>query len=223
MSVGSLATNPGRSRRDPGRVPVTVHCEDPLTRAGLLSHLRTEPLVDLRDGSVPPVAGGVAVVLADRVEDLTVARVRRLTPVQRVVLVVGQLREPELLRALDCRVAAILLRDQVTPGRLASAVRTAARGDRDLPSDLVGRLVEVVHRLRRQAEGSVAASVTHPPTARELDVLRLLAEGWETRAVARELAYSERTVKTVLQGLTSRFELRNRTHAVAYAFREGYL
>ena len=202
---------------DPQRVAVSVHCEDPLTRAGLLSHLRTEPLINLNQ------PGRVAVVLADRVDDLTAVRLRRLAQTQQVVLVVGQLREPELLRALDCRIAAILLRHRATPERLVAAVRAAARGDRDLPADLVGQLVDVVNRLRRQAEGSVVAPASHGPTDRELDVLRLLAEGWETRAIATKLAYSERTVKNVLHGLTSRFHLRNRTHAVAFAHREGYL
>jgi DNA-binding NarL/FixJ family response regulator len=161
--------------------------------------------------------------LADRVEDLTVVRLRRLAQVQQVVLLVERLREQELLRVLDCRVSAILLRHQATPDRLLAAVRAAAQGERDLPGDVVGQLVDVVHRLRRQAEGQVTVRGAHAPTERELDVLRLLAEGFETREVASKLAYSERTVKNVLQGITSRFQLRNRTHAVAHALREGYL
>lgn len=222
MSVGSLAFDRSRpfAARQAARIAVTVHAEDPLARAGLLSHLRLDPLVDVVD---EPAPSGVAVVLADRIEDLTVVRLRRLAQAQRIVLVVDQLREAELLRALDCRVAAILLRRQATPERLLSAVAAAARGERDLPGDLVGQLVDVVHRLRQQAAGSVSTGAAHPPTERELDVLRLLADGLETREIATKLAYSERTVKNVLHGWTTRFQLRNRTHAVAYALREGFL
>jgi DNA-binding CsgD family transcriptional regulator len=58
---------------------------------------------------------------------------------------------------------------------------------------------------------------------REVDVLKLLADGHDTAEVARRLAYSERTVKNVLQDVTRRHNLRNRTHAVAYALRQGLI
>ena len=58
---------------------------------------------------------------------------------------------------------------------------------------------------------------------REIDVLRLVAEGMDTGEIASKLSYSERTVKNVVHGLTTRLQLRNRAHAVAYAFREGYI
>src|SRR5690349_12793107 len=178
----ALAVESGASRSGPQRIDVTVHCEDPLTRAGIASHLRTEPLIALRNTSAQS-SGGVAIVLADRLDDFTAARLRRLAQTQQVVFVVGQLPERELLRALDLRVTAIVLRHQATPERLVNAVRSAVRGDRDLPGDLVGQLVDVVHRLLVQADGNVAPTASHGPTDRELDVLRLLAEGWETRVI----------------------------------------
>ncbi len=58
-------------------------------------------------------------------------------------------------------------------------------------------------------------------SAREIEVLRLLAHGLSTREVARRLAYSERTIKNVVYDLTTRHGLRNRTHAVAVAVRAG--
>jgi DNA-binding NarL/FixJ family response regulator len=60
-------------------------------------------------------------------------------------------------------------------------------------------------------------------TERELAVLRMLGEGCDTREIARRLAYSERTVKTVIQDLSQRLGLRNRSHAVAYAVRNGLI
>jgi len=60
-------------------------------------------------------------------------------------------------------------------------------------------------------------------TKRERDVLALLAEGYSTREVATQLAYSERTIKNIVQDVTMRLNLRNRTQAVVYAVRNGWI
>ena len=60
-------------------------------------------------------------------------------------------------------------------------------------------------------------------TEREIQVLRLIADGLDTAEVARELAFSERTIKSILHDVTTRLQLRNRSHAVAYAVREGLI
>jgi DNA-binding NarL/FixJ family response regulator len=58
---------------------------------------------------------------------------------------------------------------------------------------------------------------------REVEVLRLVAEGLDTGEIARQLAFSERTIKSVLHDVTTRLQLRNRAHAVAFAVREGFI
>jgi DNA-binding NarL/FixJ family response regulator len=58
---------------------------------------------------------------------------------------------------------------------------------------------------------------------REIDVIRLVAEGLDTKTIATELSYSERTIKKILFDVKTRLDLRNRAHTVAYAFRYGYL
>lgn len=79
-------------------------------------------------------------------------------------------------------------------------------------------LVEPAGRVDRDVRGCFAAL-----TPRECDVLRLMADGLSTREVAKRMAYSERTIKNVLQDLTTRLQLRNRTQAVAYAVRNGWI
>jgi DNA-binding NarL/FixJ family response regulator len=97
-----------------------------------------------------------------------------------------------------------------------------AAGDGAIPADLVGGLLSHVGRLQRGVlapRGFLATGLTE----RETRVLTLAANGDDTATIASKLAYSERTVKNLLHDLTSRLQLRNRTHAVAYAVRQGLI
>ena len=163
-------------------------------------------------------------MLTETVDAAVAATLRRLVRGgdARVVLVVERMREAELLEAVECGVAAILWRREATAPRLGQAVLAASRGEGDPPADLLGRLIMQMGRLRRSVQGLPGFT---PPgvSEREADILRLVAEGWDTAEIAAKLSYSERTVKNVLHGLTTRRQLRNRAHAVAYALREGYI
>ncbi len=68
-----------------------------------------------------------------------------------------------------------------------------------------------------------AEQVAQRPSRRERDVLELLADGYTTREIAQRMAYSERTIKNILQAITSRLRVRNRTQAVAHALRNGWI
>jgi DNA-binding NarL/FixJ family response regulator len=72
---------------------------------------------------------------------------------------------------------------------------------------------------------SVMTAIAQPVrlSARERDVLELLADGYSTRAVAHRLFYSERTVKNIVHRLMTRWELRNRTQTVVVAARNGWI
>ncbi|MFI8948087.1 LuxR C-terminal-related transcriptional regulator [Streptomyces sp. NPDC053750] len=203
------------------RVPVAVTAPDPISREGAVSQLRRHPEIDLREESGP---GTVALLIEDVLDDTALTRLRRVVRSEgaRAVLVVGAIRENELLDVVECGVGAIVWRHEATAHRLVQAVLAASRGDGDLPADLLGRLISQVGTLHRGAAGRPGApSLGLAP--REVDVLRLVAEGFDTGEIAGKLSYSERTVKNVMHGLTTRLHLRNRAHAVAYALREGYI
>ncbi|WP_329121380.1 response regulator transcription factor [Streptomyces sp. NBC_01465] len=215
------------------RVTVTVHASDPLSRAGVASHLRHQPAVQLveqpADGE-PAAEGSVAVVLLDQVDEASAAELRKISRggAQRIVLIARELREPELLTVVEHGVRAILWRQDATEQRLLKAVQSAARGEGELPPDLISRLLVQVGRLRRttaagEAGGTGAALPLFGMATREVDVVRLIAEGLDTRQISEKLAYSERTVKNILHALMTRLQLTNRAHAVAYALREGYI
>jgi DNA-binding NarL/FixJ family response regulator len=156
---------------------------------------------------------------ADEVDDyvLSAAKALQRAGCQRVVLVVARLDDQGLLSAVEAGICGLLRRSEATPERLV-----AASGEGLMPPDLLGRLLHQVGRLQRQVltpRGITLAGLT----TRELSVLRLVAEGDDTSEIAVKLSYSQRTIKNVLHDLTTRLNLRNRTHAVAYAIREGWI
>ncbi|MDH6135169.1 DNA-binding NarL/FixJ family response regulator [Kitasatospora sp. MAA4] len=204
-------------------VTVAVHAADPISRAGAAQQLRDHPGISLVAGGSTESAT-VGVVVADTVDETVLTMLRGLSRQTsgRVVLVVGQIGENRLLDVVGCGVGTILWRHQASSSQLANGVLAAAKGRGEVPADLLGRLLgEVAAMSRDGAPGGGAARTALGD--REVDVLRLIADGLETAEIASRLFFSERTVKNVLHGLTSRLHLRNRAHAVAYALRAGYL
>jgi DNA-binding NarL/FixJ family response regulator len=205
------------------RIPVVVQAPDPISRAGVRSQLGQHAVIELLDSSEAG-PGMVAVLVNEGPDETTLSRLRRLVRSDgaRAVLVVNAIREAELLDVIECGVGAIVWRHEASAHRLVQAVLAAARGDGDLPADLLGRLITQVGSLQRTASGQSGVPLSGL-VPREIDVLRLVAEGLDTGEIASKLSYSERTVKNVMHGLTTRLHLRNRAHAVAYALREGYI
>ncbi len=205
------------------RVTVAVTAFDPISQAGIASQLRFRQEVQLvgpGDGEQP----AVAIVVVDRVDEQAVQTIRAAQRHggARVVVVASQVEGADLLAAVEAGCCGLLRRTEASPERLIMAINTAAAGNGTLPPDLLGRLMQQVARLQRDAlapRGLTPVGMSK----RELHVLRLVADGHATSHIARELAYSERTVKNILHDVTTRLQLRNRAQAVAYAVREGLI
>jgi DNA-binding NarL/FixJ family response regulator len=205
------------------RIGVMIHSDDPVVRSGIVSILRQRPELNLR-AEEEQSDFSVLVLCVDLIDDAALGVLRKYwrTRQMQTVLLVGSIREAELFGALECGVRAIVRRQEASPERIVRAIQSADRGAGDLPSDLLGGLLGTIGRSLRG--GTTVGEVPLTGfTEREIDVIRLVGEGLETREIAEKLAYSERTVKNVLQGIMLRLGLRNRPHVVAYAAREGYL
>jgi DNA-binding NarL/FixJ family response regulator len=205
------------------QIRVAVQAMDPLSHAGIAALLQfRSDFTVLRTAQRSDAE--VLVVAAERLGTEVVASLRRAGAEvgAPVVLVVQDIAEADLLTAVECRVVAILPRTAVTAERLAHSVRAAAAGGGVMPPNLVGELLKHVERMQREvlAPNGLNASGLSP---REIDVLRLMADGFDTNEIAGKLCYSERTVKNVIYGVTHRLKLRNRSHAVAYALRAGMI
>lgn len=202
-------------------VATYVIADDPISTEGVAAQLRRQHDIQVVDR---PDEAEVAVVVADLVDAHTIERIRvhRRGGGCRVLLVVGRADDDTLLAAVEAGVGGLLRRSDGDGHRLAAAVTSTARGDGTLPPDLVGRLLDTVGQLHRQL---LAPRGLHLRglADREIDVLKLVADGFDTAEIASKLCYSERTVKNVLHAITTRLHLRNRCHAVAYALRQGLI
>lgn len=205
------------------RIPVFVFADDPISQVGVSSQLRPRPEVWVVDSEDFDQAA-VAVVVVEQVDESAVRTLRAMgrNGCPRVVAVVTHLDDAGLLRAVEAGVAGILRRSEALPEKLVAAIFAAAAGQGTLAPDLLGRLMSQVGELGRQVLAPRGLGLSGL-SEREIDVLRLLSEGCDTADVARKLLYSERTVKNVIHDVTTRLQLRNRSHAVAYALRHGLI
>jgi DNA-binding NarL/FixJ family response regulator len=154
-------------------------------------------LMDLR----MPVMGGVEAITA----------LRRAAPGVRVLVLTTFDTDRDVLPAIEAGATGYLLKD--TPrDELLRAVRAAHRGEAVLSPAVAGRLMGQVRR-----PGQDALS------AREIEVLRLVAAGSTNREAARALFISEATVKTHLLHVYAKLEVRDRASAVAAGYRMGLL
>jgi DNA-binding NarL/FixJ family response regulator len=205
------------------RIPVVLYASDPVSEIGIAGQLRARPEVRLL-GDGDREAAQVGVLVFDTIDDEAVRMVRKIqrNGCPRTLLVVNHLDEAGMLVAIEAGVCGFLRRSETRPETLVDGIRAAAAGDGTVPADLLGRLLSQVSLIHQQVLAPRGLSFSGL-SEREVEVLRLLSEGHATSEVARRLCYSERTVKNVLQDMTRRHNLRNRTHAVAYALRQGLI
>lgn len=204
-------------------VPTYVHSRDPISQAGVLSELRHRPEVCLL-GEADVDRATVAVVVCDAFDDdaRRIVQALRRGDSPKIVLVAAVIDDAAVVAAAESGVSGLVRRADASPEALVRTVVRVASGEGEVPSDLLGRLLDQLGRLQRQVltpRGLTFAGLT----PREAEVLRLVADGHDTGEIAVRLCYSERTVKNVLHDLTTRLQLRNRSHAVAYALREGLI
>lgn len=205
------------------RIPVLLLAADPILRNGLRTTLQSRPEMRVVD-EADAVPDTVVIVATDRVDEQTRKTLRSLQcrRMAKVVLIAAELDDADVLAAVENGVCAVARRSEVDADILVRLAGAAMSGEGVLPPDLLGRLLGRVSRLQRQVlepRGLHIAGFTD----REKEVLRLLASGMSTSEIARHLSYSQRTIKSIVHDVTNRFQLRNRSHAVAFAMREGLI
>jgi DNA-binding NarL/FixJ family response regulator len=140
---------------------------------------------------------------------------RRRVPSARVIVLTSFTDDERLLPAIQAGAAGYLLKN-AEPGELARAIRLAHAGDALLDPSVAARLVDAL---------AGAAGPGSPPgerlTAREQEVLGLLARGMSNKRIALELGIAEKTVKTHVGHVLAKLGVTDRTQAALHALRAG--
>lgn len=185
---------------------------------GLERALQLQPDVILMDVRMPVMDGVVAT-----------AQVRRQLPGCQVLMLTTFDDEEYILDALRAGASGYLLKD-IPAQDLAQAIHAAHKGIYQLDPAVAGKMVASLRGLDAQST-SVSAPVASAEnsrqdgdlSAREIEVLRLIARGATNREISEQLVITEGTVKNHISSILSRLGLRDRTQAAIYARENGLL
>ncbi len=207
-------------------IRVLIADDHPLIREGLRGLLAAEPDLELvgeaADGSeavektdqlrpdvilldlLMPVKSGIEAMIEIKEKD----------PGARILVLTSFADDEQVFPALRAGALGYLLKDS-SPQDLLRAIRSVYRGESSLHPAIARRLV------LQFSQPAVDSSPENPLTQREVEVLKLVAEGLSNQNIADELVVSERTVGKHVGNILEKLHLANRTQAALYALREG--
>ena len=155
-----------------------------------------------------PGAGGVE----------TTRRLSSLTPLSRVVVLTISADDDDVMNAVMAGACGYLLKDSSIQ-ELIAGIRAASEGESLISPQIAAK---VLQRLRAQSKDADAAEVIRAELSdRELEVLKLIANGKDNAQIARELFISPKTVKNHISNILMKLQIENRIQAAVYAVRSG--
>ncbi len=209
------------------RISILIVDDHAVVRQGVRAFLETQPdftvLADVGSGQealrlavelVPDVTLMDLVMPGmDGVE--TTRRLKQVSPRTQVIVLTSYHQDEHIFPAIRAGALSYLLKD-VDSQELAGAVRKAARGEAVLHPRVAARVVQELHGATRSGTNAFTEL-----SERELEVLRLIAEGASNEEIAAKLVISEKTVKSHVSNILSKLHVADRTQAAVYAWREG--
>jgi DNA-binding NarL/FixJ family response regulator len=209
-------------------IRVLVADDQSMVRAGFRMLLSGEPDIDV----VAEASNGLeavdkaarfdpTVILMDiRMPDLdgleSTRRILATDPDARVLILTTFDLDEYVYEALRAGASGFVLKDD-PPEQLLAAIRTVAAGDALLSPTITKRVIEQFTRIPRPAPPKELEELT----AREREILRLVAGGLSNAEIAEELTISETTVKTHVTHILQKLHLRDRVQAVVLAYQTG--
>jgi DNA-binding NarL/FixJ family response regulator len=184
-------------------------------RTALDAAFATNPDVILMDLSLP-APGGIE----------TTQRVKRELPASAIVVLSTDEDEDALFEAIKAGAAAFILKD-IAPEDLVMIIRRVVAGEY-LINDKVFSKPAVASRVLKEFRelavyGQEAAPIFAPLSPREVEILDNIAQGMTNKQVAYALSISEQTVKNHMSSILRKLSVNDRTQAVVYAMRQGWI
>jgi NarL family two-component system response regulator LiaR len=218
MRTGNMLDNPVR---------LFIAEDHNVVLRGLEALLKTEPGVEVIGSATDGVQALAAVIrlqpdvllldlqLPGKSGLQIIPEVRAQSPQTKIVVLTSFGDNETIFEAIKAGALSYLLKDS-SPSELMQAIRDAHEGKPTLPADIAVRVI-------REINQSPTNPITRQPlTGRELEVLRLVAQGLTNQEIADKLVIGERTVRTHVSNILAKLHLTNRTQAALYALREGY-
>jgi NarL family two-component system response regulator LiaR len=166
---------------------------------------RLEPDVILMDLMMPEMDG--------------IEAIRQITAVEskaRILVLTSFATDDKVFPAIKAGALGYLLKDS-SPEELVRAIRQVYRGESSLHPTIARKVLQELSRPPAPEEQPTAM----PLTEREVEVLRLVARGFNNHMIAEQLVISEATVRTHVSNILSKLHLASRTQAALYALQQG--
>jgi NarL family two-component system response regulator LiaR len=144
----------------------------------------------------------------------TIDEIKQEFPAARILVLTSFAEDDKVFPAIKAGAQGYLLKDS-SPQELLQGIRDTYQGEVSLHPVIARKLYREINR------PSDLPLAEEPLTAREMEVLKLIAQGLSNQTIAEKLVISERTVRTHVGHILNKLHLANRTQAALYAFREG--
>ncbi len=213
---------------NPTPISVLIVDDHAVVRRGVRAFLETQPDITVvgeaatgQEAVRQVMLHAPDVVLMDLrmpgMDGITAIReIRRVSPRTQVIVLTSYHDDANLFPALRAGALSYLLKD-IAPAKLVETVRMTARGEAVLHPQIAARLVREVG-----ATGTRSFPFADL-TERELEVLRLIAQGLSNQEIAQRLHITKRTVKHHVSNILNKLHLADRTQAAIYAWQHGLM
>ncbi len=144
----------------------------------------------------------------------TIPKILEIAPKTRILIVTGYGEAENIFKAIKLGALGYLLKDS-SHEQLVSAIKSVYQGEAFIPPSMALRMI------REMNEFSPEVNENHSLTKREMETLKLIAQGLSNQDIAKKLVVHERTIAKYVSNILQKLHLENRTQAALYALREG--